>query len=60
MLDGILNGLEGIVEEGDCLRDTVKSRYVLEKNNGEIIVKVDDVQEVGKYDNVVMIFNGLS
>ena len=54
LFDGILNGLEGIVEEGDCLRDTVKSRYVLEKNNGEISVKVDDVQEVGKYDNVVM------
>lgn len=54
LLDGILNGLEGIVEEGDCLRDTVKSRYVLEKNNSEISVKVDDVQEVGKYDNVIM------
>lgn len=26
----------------------------LKKNNGEIIVKVDDMQEVGKYDNVVM------
>lgn len=54
LLDGILNGLEGIVEEGDCLRDTVKSRYLLEKNDDEISAKVDDVQEVGKYDNVVM------
>ena len=54
LLDGILNGLEGIVEEGDCLRDTVKSRYILENIDSEISVKVDNIQEIGKYDNIIM------
>lgn len=57
LLDACLNGLEGIIEQADCLRGTVEKRYILKRfGSFSKIIQVDDKPKKTeqKFKNVIM------
>lgn len=49
-----MNGMQGTISKADCLRNTVQETYLLEERGGISIVSLQERQEAGCFDNVIM------
>ena len=54
ILDACMNGMQGTISKADCLRNTVQETYLLEERGGISIVSLQERQEAGCFDNVIM------